>query len=87
MSSISSYDIKRKPFTNKLCIDVHVRNVGINCPARQTLIVPNTFRNEETDILPELDKFDYIYIIAGKKFVTLTVFRERMINDEDLRQC
>jgi hypothetical protein len=29
--------------------------------------VLNTFRNEETDILPELDKFGYIYIIAGKE--------------------
>jgi hypothetical protein len=70
---------------------VHVRNDGINCPARQTLmvprrtrrrVVPHTFGNEETDILPELDKFNYI--IAGKKFVTLAVFREGMINDEDL---
>jgi hypothetical protein len=45
-------------------------------------VVPHTFGNEETDILPELDKFNYI--IAGKKFVTLAVFREGMINDEDL---
>jgi hypothetical protein len=43
------------------------------------------FGNEETNILPELDKFNDI--IAGKKFVTLTVFREGMITDEDLRQC
>jgi hypothetical protein len=43
------------------------------------------FGNEETGILPELDKFDYI--IADNKFVTLTAFREGMINDEDLRQC
>jgi hypothetical protein len=44
------------------------------------------FGNEETNILPELDKFNYI--IVGKKLVTLTVFREgMMINDEDLRQC
>ena len=42
-------------------------------------VVPHTFGNEETDILPELDKFNYI--IAGKKFVTLAVFREGMIND------
>ena len=47
--------------------------------------MPHAFGNEETDILRELDKFDYI--IAGKKLVTLIVFREVKINDEDLRQC
>ena len=69
MPSISSsYDIKRKPFTNNWVLMCMFGMTASIAPQGRR-VAPLAIRNEETGILLEPDKL--YYIIIGNMFVTM----------------